>query len=712
MNTPYQRELFKEWLVRENKNIDINRLFKLDDKVNSELDIDLDEKQNKKYKVSWIMLNNFLSFGEGNFFPVDRFKGFTVVNSIPENQGGKTTLVIDAMKYLLFGKTTKTDTNSQVFNKFSDKDELTVRGMIEIDGEDEIIIERKLKRTPKRKGGFNITNKVNYYRILPDGDEEELNDEDAIKTTKLISETVGTEKDFDLVVLVTSRNLDTLVDSTSGESGKLITRLIGLEVITLKEVVVRKMYSNFTKTMKSNIYDSPTLVEEIEEHEKNIVDLNFQNETLENQIKVKTNEKVELHDQKVKLIESKEKIDSEILSLNPSKINDEIEAITTKGKNFKSNQDKISKEILDIGTINFDEDRDFELNKSKGLLTTKIGVKESEIGRLKSVIKNLISSGICHACNRKLDDVDNSKHIESHEKEIELLIKELEGHNLELTKIQSEIDKLKDSKDKVNLKNQLELKKDRISVELESLRTDLRLKRLDLTKYQENIDGIEKNRDIDSQISIVDTKIRVNEHESGLLNKELQMVAIDLNSNNKDIISKGKIIKSIEQEDEINKVFKVYIEMIGKKGISKLVLRSVLPIINGELQRLLEDITDFDVEIFIDDKNEVRYLLIKDEVEAPLKSGSGFELTISSIALRCVLGKVSSLPTPNFIAFDEVLGGRVARNNVPKLKPLFDRVSDMFDKVFFITQSDLVKEWSDNVVTVVKEGNISKVKIS
>ena len=463
--------------------------------------------------------------------------------------------------------------------------------------------------------------------------------------------------------------------------------------------------------MKSNIYDSPTLVEEIEEHEKNVIDLNFQNETLENQIKVKTNEKIELHNQKVKLIESKEKIDSEILSLNPSKINDEIEAITTRGKNFKSNQDKISKEILDIGTINFDEDRDFELNKSKGLLTTKIGVKESEIARLKSVIKNLISSGICNACNRKLDDVDNSKHIESHEKEIELLIKELEGHNLELSKIQSEIDKLKESKDKVNLKNQLELKKDRISVELESLRTDLRLKRLDLTKYQENVDGIEKNRDIDSQISIVDTKIRVNEHESGLLNKELQMVAIDLNSNNKDIISKGKIIKSIEQEDEINKVFKVYIEMIGKKGISKLVLRSVLPIINGELQRLLEDITDFDVEIFIDDKNEVRYLLIKDEVEAPLKSGSGFELTIASIALRCVLGKVSSLPTPNFIAFDEVLGGRVARNNVPKLKPLFDRVSEMFDKVFFITQSDLVKDWSENIITVVKEGNISKVKM-
>jgi hypothetical protein len=94
-----------------------------------------------------------------------------------------TTLTIDAIKFLLHGNTTKTDTNEQIFNTFSDKNELIVRGMIEIESE-ETIIERKMRRTAKKGGGWTVTNKVNYYKILPDGEEEELNEEDAKQTTK------------------------------------------------------------------------------------------------------------------------------------------------------------------------------------------------------------------------------------------------------------------------------------------------------------------------------------------------------------------------------------------------------------------------------------------------------------------------------------------------------------------------------------------------
>jgi len=50
------------------------------------------------------------------------------------------------------------------------------------------------------------------------------------------------------------------------------------------------------------------------------------------------------------------------------------------------------------------------------------------------------------------------------------------------------------------------------------------------------------------------------------------------------------MIITLEGEEEVAKIFKVYLEIIGKKGISKLVLRSVLPIINSELQRLLDDV--------------------------------------------------------------------------------------------------------------------------
>ena len=360
MSIEYQRELFKEWLTREGKeDANFNKIIALDDKVNNEMNIDSEYDLNKKYRLKWLTVNNFLSYGENNHFPVDRFKGFTVVNSNPANQGGKTSITIDAVKFLFFGKTTKTDTNEQVFNQFSNGTELIVKGLIEIEGNNELIIERKLERKPKRKGGWNITNKLNYYRILPDGEEESLNDEDAIKTTQLIKKIVGNEADFDLVVLATSRNLDTLIDSTAGESGKLLTRFIGLEPIALKEKISREMYNTFSKSMKGNIYDIETLKEEISGHEANLKRLVNSKKTYDDELEKETKNYKLLTNQKIIKVSEKDKIDSEILSLNPSKLEGEIKTITDKGLKYKKETEAITDELKKIGDINFDEDKDF-----------------------------------------------------------------------------------------------------------------------------------------------------------------------------------------------------------------------------------------------------------------------------------------------------------------------------------------------------------------
>lgn len=711
MSIQYQRELFKEWLTREGKtDVDFDRLLSLDDKVNNEMEIDINENSHKKYKLKWITINNFLSYGENNHFPVSDFKGFTVVNSLPANTGGKTTLTIDSVKFLFFGKTTKTETNEQVFNQFSDANELTVKGAIEIDGGEELIIERKLERKAKRNGGWNITNKLNYYKILPDGEEEILNDEDAIKTTKLIKEIVGEESDFDLVVLATSRNLDSLVDSTAGESGKLLTKFIGLEPIAIKERIVRDMYNTFSKSMKSNIYDVETLKEEIKQHNEVLITLNETQKSLNDDLISENNNYKKLSEEKLSKVESKDKIDSTIFTLNPSKLEEEIEIIVNTGLKHKSDIELIDEELKNIGKVDFDEDTDFKLNKEKQEILSEVAVTDSEINRLKNVIKELINGGICQACNRKLDNVDNTEHIDMHNKTIENLINSINIRKRRLDVVIEEINKLSTVKAQIEKKNKLELNRDRFSVEIESLRNKIKDKKSDLKKYNDNIESIEKNKNIDADISLINTKLSVSENAKNKINSELQNLAINIDSNSKDILKKENLIKNINGEREIEKIFKLYIDMVGKKGISKLVLRSVLPIINSELQRLLEDITDFEVEVYIDDKNEVRYLLVKDGIEKSLKSGSGFELTTASIALRCVLGKMSTLPSPNFITFDEVLG-RVAPENIPNIKPLFERISDMFDIVFFITQNEVVKDWAKNIITINKVNNISRLNV-
>lgn len=632
-----------------------------------------------------------------------------------------TTFSIDSIKFLLYGKTTKTDKNEQIFNQYWDNDDLSVRGMIKLEDK-EIIIERLMNRKKKRTGDWNVTNKVNFYEIMPDGEEREMNDEDAKATTEEISKSIGSENDFELVTLATARNLDDLIGLTTTESGKLLTRFIGLEVIEQKSETARALYNTFAKTKKSNHYDIVTLRNEIDGYEDNTSDtplhidghiekiekcktlLGEQEENLKNLNSVILG----LNNDKDKLLSSKKQIDSEILTLNPSKLNEEIGKITEDGKQLKLKFDNYVKEIKPLLEIKFDEDYHLTLTTKQSKLTSDKAVKEAEKVRLEKVVNDLIAGGICQACNRQLDNVDNTAHIAEHNKTIDGIIVELATNAREIESILVELDSMAGVKAQVESRQKLELERDRVDIDISSLRLKLKSKNEDLKKYNANLDSIEFNKDIDTKVDLVKTKLNVADHTKSESTKQIERTKMDITQNENDIINKEKIIEQIKKEEEIDKIFKVYIDMVGKKGISKLVLRSVLPIINSEVQRLLDGVVDFDVEIFINDKNDVQFMIIKDEVEKHLKSGSGLETTVASIALRCVLGKMSCLPMPNFITFDEVLG-KVAKVNIPLMKPLFDKITDMYDTVFFITHDEEVKDWATNIITIKKENNISSI---
>jgi DNA repair exonuclease SbcCD ATPase subunit len=150
--------------------------------------------------------------------------------------------------------------------------------------------------------------------------------------------------------------------------------------------------------------------------------------------------------------------------------------------------------------------------------------------------------------------------------------------------------------------------------------------------------------------------------------------------------------------------------MIGKNGVSKLVLSSVIPIINYELIRLLDEVCDFEVELEINDKNEVDFNIIKNNITKKLKSGSGLETTLSSLALRCVLGRISTLPKPNIIVFDEVLG-KVANINLDYVKIFFDKIKKMYEIILLITHNPITQDWADKIITIEKNNDISTLEI-
>jgi DNA repair exonuclease SbcCD ATPase subunit len=124
----------------------------------------------------------------------------------------------------------------------------------------------------------------------------------------------------------------------------------------------------------------------------------------------------------------------------------------------------------------------------------------------------------------------------------------------------------------------------------------------------------------------------------------------------------------------------------------------------------MEDSSYFKLEIRINDKNEVEFLMIDNStgIEKLMVSGSGYERTIASLALRSVLSKVCSLPKPNVVVFDEVFG-KISNDNLEMVSEFFIKIKEYFEKIFVITHNPMVSQWADTIVKIKKENNISKV---
>jgi len=362
-----------------------------------------------------------LSFGDDNEIEYKNLNGLTVVNSLPANQGGKTIFTIDSLLFLFFGKTTKTETNVEIFNTFRDGNEVIVGGHIEIDG-DEYVIERKLTRKQSKNGDYKVSAKLDFYRILSDGTEENLEGEQRRETDKLISDTIGSYDDFMLTIVSTAKNLEDLMETKPTQRGRLLTKFIGLEVIEKKEDINKSLMSDFKSKMKSNVYNTKELELEIED---------FKNTISENRITNRENDKLlkgvldkikEAKDKKEDLLGKRYSIDDEIKKVNPTILKKEIGDLTKKGVTLKENLDSIIEEINNIPKFSYDEDVHEEYRSEEKTLLVDKNSFDTEVSTIEKLIKDLKEGEICPTCKRALDEVDHSSEIKENQKQKDNLL--------------------------------------------------------------------------------------------------------------------------------------------------------------------------------------------------------------------------------------------------------------------------------------------------
>ena len=705
MDKNYQIEMVKSFLQSKGYDSYTEDVLKLDSAVeNKILSTSEEVAAFKKWYIKKIEFSNFLSYGENQVLDFEKCGGITVVESDPPNFGGKTVLTVDLLMFLFFNTTTKTNKAEEIFNRFTDKDKVSVRGYITIDGEDYIIV-RNIERKKSKAGEWNVKTELDFFKILADGQLQNFTGEQRRETEKFMKNSIGEQEDFLMTILTTATNLEDLIESKPTARGQVLTKFLGLEFLKKKEETGKELYSEFSKGMLSNIYNTETLKQDNVESEGKITELEGQIETANKSISDVTLRLRKGQDYKEGLIASKyTDIDQELVIMNPSNIELEIQGIV-------NDNSRLVKEISEVNVVEpssfYHEDQHDKVKEEyneKYKVRVQLDTKISDIKKLQSSVEGGIQ---CEHCGINLMNaaITQAKIGElagfiRHYDENEGLMQVLSSKEQSFTQLKKEFDQYEKNK----------LIKSKLELTLES--NDLKKSKLDdkLKRYFDVQEKIKSNNEVEQKLIKANLLIEELEREKRQYENTVTSNGVQIKNLNDKIKKNNEYIIKIGEEFEKERIYKIYSEVFGKNGISKVIMKTMMPLINSELQRLLQDSSYFRLEIRISDKNEVEFWMIDNStgVEKLMVSGSGYERTIASLALRAVLSKVCSLPKPNIIVFDEVFG-KISNDNLEMVSEFFTKIKEYFEKIFVITHNPLVTNWADSIVRINKVDNISKV---
>ena len=701
----YQLDLIKNFLVSKDYNHMTDDVLSINNMVENKMSGDEEnQSQFKKWYIRNIEFSNFLSYGENQKLDFDKLSGIVVVESDPPNFGGKTVLTVDLLMFLFFNETTKTTKAEEIFNRFSNKDKVHVKGEITIDGEDYVIV-RNIERKMSKKNEWNVKTELDFFKKLSDGTLLNFTGEQRRETESFIKNSIGTKEDFLTTILTTGSNLEDLLEAKPTSRGQVLSRFMGLEFLKRKEEVAKEIYGDFSKQKISNIYSSEQLKNEIETHQESILELNVQIKNNEQSLFNVNDAITKGKSYRDDMLKKKHtNINHELSLLKPDKTRVEIQEIEIDKNGFLLKISEIK--VVEPSEFYYENKHDEVKEQYNEVYkeTIKLDTEIESITKLKSEVEGgikcshcgieLMNASITNAKITELDGLIVQKNTKT------TLMHVLSSKEQSFVQLKKEFDEYEKNK---LIKEKYELSIESCDLKIESLNDKIK-------RWEEIQDKIQENQKIDSLLIKADIRLDDLEIQRRTISNSITTSESSIKSLEEKIdLSKNKI-ETIKEEEKKDKIYKIYLEIYGKNGISKMIMKTMMPLINSELQRLMEDSCYFKLEVRINDKNEVEFIMTDNEtgIEKLMTSGSGFEKTISSLALRSVLTKISSLPKPNLVVLDEVFG-KIANDNLEMVYEFFTKIKDYFEKIFVISHNSIVGTWGDHVVKIKKENNLSKV---
>jgi exonuclease SbcC len=186
-------------------------------------------------------------------------------------------------------------------------------------------------------------------------------------------------------------------------------------------------------------------------------------------------------------------------------------------------------------------------------------------------------------------------------------------------------------------------------------------------------------------------------------------VSGEIGSINSFIESTKQKMEEVKELEEKNKLYAYYMDSVKRDGIPYELITKALPVIESEVNNILNQVVDFSIQLETDGKN-INSKIVYDDQSWALEMASGMEKFISGLAIRVSLINICNLPRPNFLVIDEGFG-TLDSDNLSSLFMMMQYLKTQFDFLWVISHLEQMRDIVDGLIEIKKVNGFSQIKI-
>ena len=718
----YQNNLLDEF-ISKNHTLDAD-ILKAVKGINIELNKRLlanEAPSGINWKPLTFQFSNMFSYGSGNTLNLEQLN--EVVGIFAPNHAGKSA-IFDALMFCLFDKCSRTSSARDVLN--SRKDKFGCKLSFMVDGIT-YIIERIGKRK-KKKTRETVKVDVNFYMIDDHGATVSLNGEQRRETNQHIQNIVGTYEDFILTSMSVQNNNTGFINQSQSDKKDLLAKYSDVQVLEElydlgKEEIkaVQALLTSFSTADYSQLLvDAKERLSTNEvaykDYEQEKIEYMTKLQTLQQSISDNTSQlrTIDVSDTIESLTTKKETLVSNRLLITEklNKYKSYIEPNTLKIQEATDTLSKFNKQNLDDRKTKLDAEKTNNTSLNSKIAVFKVTMK-TKLDTISKLDTHEYDPNCNYCCNNEFVKSANKAKDELANDRIEvasiLKAKSLSDDILaELSDVVANLQIYNNANlDKVTFEryqSEIELKMEKCNSKISSFNNTDGILDAKIQMYHANEKGLEENKKLEEALVLLDASKAECLADIAGIDSDLQTSFGNIQTTKQSISTiEDNITRAHELELRL-KAYKYYLSAMHRDGIPYEIIANIIPLVEEDVNDILDQIVDFKLEFNVDGKDILSYINYGTD-KWPLEMTSGMEKFLSSLAIRVALTNISSMPRPNFLVIDEGFGN-LDSANIASLESLFDYLKTEYDFIMVVSHIDVMKDMVDNQIEInIVDGN-------